>query len=105
MDFLDELISDDQFSSSVIDQGLLGRIEVLIWHSSLDENQKARKLKEMLKLQSNDDAYKMLAFLQDFQPIIGIHRAPMTQYESVEATRIRVDIENFKERGKERIQR
>lgn len=99
MSFLDDLISDQQFNENV-DQGLLGRIEWLIWHSSLDEKQKARKMKEMLKLESNDDAYNLVNFLQDFQPIVGAHRAPMTQYESVAATRERVDRENFKERNK-----
>jgi len=102
MDFLDELISDQQFNEYV-DQGVLGRIEVLIWHSSLDEIQKTKELRKMLRLKSQEDAYKMITFLQDFQPIVGLHRAPMTQYESVEATRLRVDRENFKERGKERV--
>lgn len=99
MSFLDELISDHQFNENV-DQGLLGQIEVLIWHSSLDDNQKARKMKEMLRLESIQDAMMMINFLKEFQPIVGFHRAPMTQYESVEATRLRVDRENFKERNK-----
>jgi hypothetical protein len=99
MSFLDELISDQQFNENV-DQGLLGQIEVLIWHSSLDEKQKAKKMKEMLRLESIEGAMKMITFLKEFQPIVGLHRAPMTQYESVEATRLRVDRENFKERRK-----
>jgi hypothetical protein len=99
MSFLDELISDQQFNENV-DQGLLGQIEVLIWHSSLDEKQKAKKMKEMLRLESIEGAMKMITFLKEFQPIVGLHRAPMTQYESVEATRLRVDRENFKERSK-----
>lgn len=99
MSFLDDLISPQQFNENV-DQGILGKIEWLIWHSSLDEKDKARKMKEMMKLESNEDAYKLVKFLEDFQPIVGIHRAPMTQYESVQATRERVDRENFKERNK-----
>ena len=96
MSFLDDLISDQQFNPNV-DQGLLAKIETLIWFSSMDEKQKAKEMKKMLRLESIEEAYRMVTFLQDFQPIVGIHRAPMTQYESVEATRIRVDIENFKE--------
>jgi len=99
MSFLDELISDQQFNENV-DQGLLGKIETLIWYSSLDDKQKAREIKKMLRLESMEDAYKMVNFLSDFQPIIGVHRAPMTQYEVVQATRERVERENFKERKK-----
>lgn len=99
MSFLDDLISPQQFGSGV-DQNLLGQIETLIWHSSLDDIQKAKKMKEMLRLESTQDAMKMIIFLKDFQPIVGFHRAPMTQYESVEALRLRIDRENFKEREK-----
>lgn len=99
MDFLDELISGQNFNENV-DQDLLGKIETLIWHSSLDDIQKSKKMKEMLRLESTQDAMKMIAFLKDFQPIVGFHRAPMTQYESVEALRLRIERENFKEREK-----
>lgn len=98
-DFLDELASDEQYNEHV-DQGLLGKIENLIWHSSLSDQDKARQMKRMLKLESTEAAMKMINFLQDFQPIIGVHRAPMTQYESVEATRLRVDRDDFNERKK-----
>jgi hypothetical protein len=96
VDFLDELVSDQQFNDNV-DQGLLAQIENLIWYSSLDDKDKARQMKKMLRLESLEGAMKMVTFLKEFQPIVGFHRAPMTQYESVEATRIRVDRENFQE--------
>lgn len=99
MSFLDDLISDEQYNPNV-DQGILAQIEILIWHSSMDEKEKAREMKRMLKLESIQDAMMMINFLKEFQPIVGFHRAPMTQYESVEATRLRVDRENFKERNK-----
>lgn len=99
MDFLDQLISDEQFNQNV-DQGILGKIEMLIWYSSLDEKQKAKEMKKMLRLESIDDAMKMITFLQDFQPIIGLERIPITQYEIVQATRERADREDFKERNK-----
>lgn len=99
MSFLDELVGDEQFNENV-DQGLLGKIETLIWYSSLDDKQKAKEMKRMLRLESMEDAYKMVNFLSDFQPIVGLDRIPITQYEIVEATRRRVEIENFKERKK-----
>lgn len=99
MSFLDDLISEQQFNPNV-DQGILGQIENLIWHSSLDEREKARMIKKMLNLESVSDAMRMLEFLKDFQPIPGIHRTPITQYEIVQATRERVERENFKERSK-----
>lgn len=97
MDFLDELISDQQFNENV-DQGILAQIEILIWYSSLDENIKAKKIKEMLKLESVEDAMKMINFLKEFQPIVGLERIPITQYEIVKATRERADRDDFTER-------
>lgn len=98
-DFLDELVSDEQFNKDV-DQGTMGRIETLIWHSSMSDQEKSREMKRMLNLESMEAAYAMIKFLQDFQPEVGFHRAPMTVYESVEATTRRVERENFKERNK-----
>lgn len=98
-DFLDDLVSDQQFNENV-DQGILGKIEWLIWQSSLSDQEKSREMKKMLRLESEEAAYRMVKFLQDFQPVVGLHRAPVTQYESVEATRLRVERENFKERKK-----
>lgn len=98
-DFLDDLVKDEQFNENV-DQGLLGKIEWLIWHSSLSDQDKARQMKRMLNLESMEDAYRMVKFLDDFQPVPGIDRAPMTQYEVVQATRERADRDDFKERKK-----
>lgn len=97
-DFLDELGKEDQYHPDV--EGLLGKIETLIWHSSMSDQDKHREMKRMMKLESMEDAVQMVKFLQDFQPVIGIHRAPMTQYEVVEATRQRADYDDFKERKK-----
>lgn len=99
MSFLDDLVSDEQYNPNV-DQGLLGKIEWLIWQSSMSEQEKSREMKRMLNLESMEAAYQMVKFLQDFQPIVGLHRAPMTQYEVVEATRLRADRDDFKERKK-----
>lgn len=93
MSFLDDLIKPND-----IDQGVLGKIETLIWYSSLDEKQKATEMKKMLRLETLEEAYKMVNFLQDFQPVPGQDRIASTQYEIVEATRRRVERENFKER-------
>ncbi len=93
MSFLDDLIKPND-----IDQGVLGKIETLIWYSSLDEKQKAIEMKKMLRLETLEEAYKMVNVLQDFQPIPGQDRIASTQYEIVEALRRRVERENFKER-------
>lgn len=96
-DFLDELIADEQFNPEV-DQWILAHIEQLIWQASMTDEEKSRQTKRMLRLESMEDAFVMVKFLQDYQPKLGIHRAPMTQYEAVIATRERVDRENFRER-------
>lgn len=95
-DFLDDLVSDQQFNENV-DQGTLGKIEWLIWQSSLSDQDKSKQMKRMLNLESMEDAARMVNFLKDFQPVIGIHRAPMTQYEAVQATRERADYDDFQE--------
>lgn len=102
MSFLDDLIADERYSENV-DPSLFTYIESLIWNSSLDEKAKHRMMKRMMQINSNEGAMIMIGELQESQPIIGLDRIPITQYEIVAATRNRVDIENFKERGKERI--
>jgi len=102
MSFLDDLISVNSFNAN-IDEGLIGRIEMLIWYSSLDEKEKSRQMKAMLKLESEEEAWKLIKKLEEYQPVPGRDRTAITQYEIVEATRRRVELENFKERGKEGI--
>lgn len=102
MSFLDDLISEERYSDNV-DPGLFTRIECLIWNSSLDEKVKSRMMKRMMQINSNEGAIIMINELMESQPIVGLDRIPITQYEIVEATRNRADRENFKERGKKRI--
>lgn len=96
MSFLDDQVADEQYNQNV-DQGTMGRIETLIWQSSLNDVEKAREMTKMIRLESMEAAYAMIKFLQDFQPEVGFHRAPMTVYESVQATAERVERENFRE--------
>lgn len=102
MSFLDDLVSVNNFNAN-IDEGLIARIETLIWYSSLDEKEKARLLKQMLQFETDDEAWKLIKKLEEYQPVPGRDRIAITQYEIVEATRRRVELENFKERGKEGI--
>lgn len=99
MSFLDDLISDDRFTENV-DPGLITYIEQLIWNSSVDERQKVRLTNKLKRLQSNDDAMKMVTELKTSQAIIGLERIPITQYEIVEATRLRVERDDFYDRTK-----
>jgi hypothetical protein len=99
MSFLDELIADEKYSPNVAPE-LFTQIEGMIWKSSLDEKKKSRMTKRMEKLQNNTEAFVMIEELRECQPIIGLEQIPIAQYEIVEATRRRVEIENFKERGK-----
>ena len=93
MSFLDDIIQPND-----LDQGVLGKIETLIWYSSLDEKQKAKEMKKMLRLETIEEAYKMVNFLQDFQPIPGRDRIAITQYEIVTATKNRADIDDYYDR-------
>lgn len=99
MSFLDDLVSVNSFNAN-IDEGLIARIETLIWYSSLDEKEKARLLKQMLQFETDDEAWKLIKKLEEYQPVPGRDRIAITQYEIVEATRRRVELENFKERNK-----
>lgn len=98
MSFLDDLINSS--SVNAIDEGLIAQIENLIWFSSLDEREKARLMKRMMKLETIEGAMQMINYLEQSQPIVGLDRVPLTQYEIVEATRRRVEREDFKERKK-----
>lgn len=98
MSFLDDLVNSN--SVNAIDEGLIAQIENLIWFSSLDEREKARLMKRMMQLETIEGAMQMINYLKQSQPIVGLDRVPLTQYEIVEATRRRVEREDFKERKK-----
>ena len=54
--------------------------------------------KKEIYYESVEDAMKMINFLKEFQPIVGLERIPITQYEIVKATRERADRDDFTER-------
>lgn len=81
--------------------GLQPMIETMIWNSSLDDKEKERLMKQMVNLRTNEEAQAMITYLQESQPIPGVDRIPITQYEIVKATRERADREDFREWKKE----
>lgn len=99
MSFLDDIISVNQFNAN-IDEGLIGRLENLIWHSSLDEKEKAKQMRYILKMETVEEAYALIKKLEEYQPVPGRDRTAITQYEIVEATRRAVELDDFKERKK-----
>lgn len=91
------MITAKEDSFEEIGIGLQPHIEVMIWNSSLDEKVKEKLMKQMLSLRTNEEAVALIHLLQDSQPIPGLHRTPITQYEIVEATRNRADRDDFQE--------
>lgn len=86
-----------------VDFGLQTVIEQMIWNSSLDEKLKERMTQRMLNLGSKTDAFRMIDELKDSQPILGLDRIPITQYEISEATKNRADRDDFQEDRKNKI--
>lgn len=95
------MITAKEDSYEEIGMGLQPHIETMIWNSSLDEKVKEQLMKRMLSLRTNEEAAALISELQDSQPIVGLDRIPITQYEIVKATKERVDREDFKEWKKE----
>lgn len=83
-----------------VDFGLQTVIEQLIWNSSLDEKKKERLTQRMVNLTNKNDAFQMIEELKDSQPIIGIDRTAITQYEISQAVKDRADRDDFQERNK-----
>jgi hypothetical protein len=92
------MITAKEDSYEELAMGLQPKIEVMIWNSSLDDQTKEKLMRQMLSLRTNEEALAMISILEDSQPIVGMDRIPITQYEIVQATRERADREDFKER-------
>lgn len=83
-----------------VDFSMLAMIESLIWQSSLGEIEKESMSRRMNALKTKSDAFRMIDELKDSQPIVGVDRVAMTQYEIVKATKERADRDDFQERNK-----
>lgn len=92
------MITAKEDSYEEIGMGLQPHIEVMIWNSSLDDKTKEQMMERMIHLRTNEEAVALINELQDSQPIVGLDRIPITQYEIVKATKDRADREDFKER-------
>lgn len=99
MSFLDDLVSVNTFNAN-LDEGLIIKLESLIWNSSLDEKEKAKQMKHILQMDSTEEAYALIKKLEEYQPVPGRDRIAITQYEIVGATRRAVEMDDFKERKK-----
>lgn len=83
-----------------VDFGILAIIENMIWQSSLGEIEKESMSRKMNALKTKSDAFRMIDELKDSQPIVGVDRVAMTQYEIMKATKERADRDDFQERNK-----
>lgn len=83
-----------------VDFGLMAVIEQMIWNSSLDEIKKSKMTKRLNSLTSRFEAFKLIDELKDSQPIIGLDRPPVAQYEVNGAAKDRADRDDFQERNK-----
>jgi len=80
--------------------GRMTVIEQMIWNSSLDDIKKETMTKRMNALQNKSEAFKLIDDLKDSQPIIGLDRPPVAQYEVNKAAKDRADRDDFQERNK-----
>lgn len=83
-----------------IDFGLLTLIESMIHHAGLDDRKKEKFTKQMNSLEYKSEAFKMIDQLKDLQPVPGVDRTAITQYEISKAVKDRADRDDFQERNK-----
>lgn len=79
------------------DYGIVSLVESMIWQSSMDEGKKESMRKRMLSIETKSEAFKMIDELKDSQPIVGVDRIPVHQYEISTAAKNAADRDDFKE--------
>lgn len=77
---------------------LLGIVEHMINTYNLSERQKTAFRKRLNTLSTQDQLESLYAEIAPHKPIMGLEAIPLDVRQQVEATRWRVDLENFKER-------
>lgn len=83
---------------------MLQWIETSIQEATLTDDEKSKWIKKMSALKFEDEGLKLMRELEEYKPIVGLHRPPLSAKEANEATRRRTDIEDFKERDKSQDQ-
>jgi len=83
-----------------VDFGMMTFVEGLIQNSTLNSEHKEKLFKEMAALESKTQAFKMIDYLKECQPIVGRDYTPHTVKEQGEAIRNAVDLDDFKERNR-----
>ena len=55
-------------------------------------------MKRLLLIETEEDAFKLLEEVNKYKPIMGLEQLPTNVGDAMEATRLRVEREDFKER-------
>lgn len=97
MSFLDEAI--DPVHSDV-DHSKIYTAEILLTAAILYPHEKEKFLNRIIAAKTNEDVDKIIFELREYQPIMGLDKIPTNVGEAAEATRLRVEREDFKERNK-----
>jgi recombination protein RecT len=80
--------------------GLLSFIESMIQNGTMNDDEKGRYIKELSALKYEHEGHALMKRLEQYVPIVGLERLPTDVGDAMEATRNRVDREDFKERKK-----
>lgn len=97
MSFLDEAI--DPVHSDV-DHSKIYTAEILLTGAILYPHEKEKYISRLIAARCNEDVDKIINELREHQPIMGLEKIPTNVGEAAEATRLRVEREDFKEREK-----
>jgi hypothetical protein len=77
---------------------LLGLIETMIRTYNLNEAERKRFTGLLEGCDTQEKALEIVGLMRDYKPIMGLEKLPTNAGEAAEATRLRVERENFKER-------
>lgn len=83
-----------------IDYSYINYLEGLIDSSTLTTKLKERYMDDLVTLEFLSQGKKMAKELQKSQPIMGLESTPKRKYEVVQAVGNKIDVEDFKERNK-----
>lgn len=79
---------------------LLGLVEYMIQSYNLSESQRTKFKARLDALDTQEELETLYTEIAPHKRIMGLEEIPQDVKQQVEATRFRVDLENFKERKK-----
>lgn len=89
------IVAKDDSEDILLEWSTYTTIETMLNIALIED--KSVWLRRLIDLKYEHEGQTMIDDLREYTPVIGYHRIPMNVKESMEATRIRIERDNFQE--------